>query len=203
LTDGAAWDIATCVQRTEVAIRDLPGPKTFLRVLTVGIGNGVSTDTCDSIARAGNGISVYVNQGEAMAGKCARLIRAARTPPVVDLEVFWPGHDEAMELGKDDADIELVEAETAPSDLVQPEPVSLFQDNAEKDCNDVGPPPKPKVTLPSPPAIQQAPIIPISSRGQKLSSMPSYPIHASQKARLFFLLPKSVVRLQRQEAKWN
>ncbi|KAF9062035.1 hypothetical protein BDP27DRAFT_306672 [Rhodocollybia butyracea] len=76
LTEGSAWDVSTCVEYTLSARLALPEqimPGPFIRVFTLGIGSGASSDTCDSIARAGNGIAAYVKGGEPIAGKCARF----------------------------------------------------------------------------------------------------------------------------------
>ncbi|KAJ3872202.1 hypothetical protein F5051DRAFT_433221 [Lentinula edodes] len=54
----------------------------------MGIGNGVLSDMCESIAQAGGGMTVYVKQGEPLTGKCSRLVRAARTPEV-KINVVW------------------------------------------------------------------------------------------------------------------
>ncbi|KAJ3979804.1 hypothetical protein F5890DRAFT_833586 [Lentinula detonsa] len=94
LTDGSACDVSTCVSHTQAAPSTLPhsAPDSFISVFTVGIDDGASSDTCDSIARAGNGMAVYVKQGEAIAGKCARVVRAARSPQLVNIVVSWMGH---------------------------------------------------------------------------------------------------------------
>ncbi|KAJ4480226.1 hypothetical protein J3R30DRAFT_2596562 [Lentinula aciculospora] len=92
LTDGGVWGtiLQNCVTKVEKVIADRTSDKAFLRVFTVGIGNGVSTETCDRIARAGGGTSTYiVADNEQFIGKCTRLVRAARTPPIVDIKVTW------------------------------------------------------------------------------------------------------------------
>ncbi|KIK62195.1 hypothetical protein GYMLUDRAFT_242881 [Collybiopsis luxurians FD-317 M1] len=104
LTDGSSWDVQNCIRTVENATQTLVPPQNpvnseplnqnaFLRVFTLGIGDGASSDMCDSIARAGHGISIYVREGEEMLGKCARLVRAARTPPV-EVEILWPDEEE-------------------------------------------------------------------------------------------------------------
>ncbi|KAK1216972.1 hypothetical protein PQX77_020376 [Marasmius sp. AFHP31] len=164
LTDGAAWDVSTCVSHTRSALSNLATDDNFIRVFTVGIGSGASTDTCDSVAKAGNGFSVYVADNEPMVEKCARLVRAARSPPIRDLEVLWTGaktvEGEAgddFEMVEDDA-ATLTDKDTSTPESSQAAPVSLFDDASEDDKEDVGPPPKPNVTLPPLPGIQQAPL---------------------------------------------
>ncbi|KAK1226022.1 hypothetical protein PQX77_011021 [Marasmius sp. AFHP31] len=164
LTDGGAWDVPTCVSHTRSALSSVATEDNFIRVFTIGIGSGASTDTCDSIAKAGDGFSVYVDDNEPVVGKCARLVRAARSPPIRKLEVLWTGAGSAEV--DDDEDFELVDdaalkdaRDTATSESLKAvAPVSLFGDTSEDDKEDVGPPPKPEVTLPPPPVVQQAPL---------------------------------------------
>ncbi|KIK64074.1 hypothetical protein GYMLUDRAFT_83446 [Collybiopsis luxurians FD-317 M1] len=156
LTDGGAWDVPRCVSHTQTAVTGLPipnDPNSFVRVFTVGIGDGASTDTCDSIARAGGGISVYVKQGEPVTGKCARLVRAARIPQL-KIQVAWG-------LPEDEDDFEIIEDASATPDAKTPtaKTISLFDDDAmDVDPQSTGPLPKPNPTLPPPARIQQAPV---------------------------------------------
>jgi len=89
LTDGAAWDVHECISKTEAAIRERSTTENFLRVFTVGLGDGASTDTCDGIARAGRGMSTYIitPDQQTFLGQCKRLLAAARTLPVSDFNV--------------------------------------------------------------------------------------------------------------------
>lgn len=90
LTDGAAWDIKECIATTETAIRTRSTPQNFMRVFTLGLGDGASTETCDGISRAGRGTATYIVTAEqSFLGKCVRLILAARTPPVTNFKIFW------------------------------------------------------------------------------------------------------------------
>ncbi|KAF9265841.1 VIT-domain-containing protein [Marasmius fiardii PR-910] len=166
LTDGSAWDISSCVKNTREALSTFATPENFIRVFSLGIGDGASTDTCDSIAIAGQGFSVFVAANEPVMGKCARLVRAARTPPIRDLEVLWTGKENNIESeASDDDDFEMVENDAATAkDVPQTStkrstPISLFDDsdNLMNMDTDVGPPPKPEVTLPPTPRIQEAP----------------------------------------------
>ncbi|KDR70953.1 hypothetical protein GALMADRAFT_144419 [Galerina marginata CBS 339.88] len=90
LTDGAAWDVKECIAATEAAVRARTTPQNFMRVFTVGLGDGVSTETCDGIARAGHGFATYVVTAEpSFLGKAVRLVLAARTPPITKFKIFW------------------------------------------------------------------------------------------------------------------
>ncbi|KAF5391076.1 hypothetical protein D9757_003112 [Collybiopsis confluens] len=168
LTDGAAWDVATCTSHTETALATLPASNdvsSFIRVFTVGIGNGASSRTCDSIARAGHGISIYVKQGEPVVGKCARLVRAARTPPINDLTILWTSGELQETFGESEGEFEMLdhpekEAPTAKETVAAT--ISLFDDGLSVTGNEdhsIGPPPTPDPTLPLPPVIQQTPLV--------------------------------------------
>jgi hypothetical protein len=90
LTDGAAWDIKECIATTEAAIRSQSTPQNFMRVFTLGLGDGASTETCDGISRAGRGFATYIVTAEqSFLGKCVRLVLAARTPPITNFKIFW------------------------------------------------------------------------------------------------------------------
>lgn len=150
LTDGDAWDIDNCCNITREA---LASPGEFIRVFTVGIGNSVSTDTVESIARAGRGISLYVQDNEPMTGKLARLVRAARAPHIDNIKVLWPGATE------DPDDFEIVEVEEQP--LNSQAPINLFDPDAEDIPQEVGPVPSPTVDPNAifVPNVQQAPLV--------------------------------------------
>ncbi|KAF9070050.1 hypothetical protein BDP27DRAFT_1324616 [Rhodocollybia butyracea] len=193
LTDGSAWDVSTCVENTlaaRLAVSQPNNPKSYIRVFTVGIGSGASTDTCDSIARAGEGMAVYVKEGEPITGKCARLVRAARTP-LVKVEVEWGVGSErgvqTNESGKVDIDddFEMVEGPSTTSSADPPKPapgpINLFGSDSTADNQlPTGPPPKPNPTLPPLPLIQQSPP----------TDIPSILLERERRYTQFFVLPK-------------
>ncbi|KAE9395328.1 hypothetical protein BT96DRAFT_1022000 [Gymnopus androsaceus JB14] len=166
---GGARDISTSVEHTRSALTNLPEPEnasSFIRVFTLGIGDGASSDTCESIARAGGGMAVYVKQGEAIVGKCARLVRAARTPHV-KVEVDWGVRVQSH--ADDDDDFVVIEdsqkVQTSTSSVkATTGTISLFSkddsiDNDDPQLHPTGPLPRPNPTLPPPPLIQQAPLV--------------------------------------------
>ncbi|KAH7907953.1 von Willebrand factor type A domain-containing protein, partial [Hygrophoropsis aurantiaca] len=157
LTDGGAWDMESCTNITKKAIQDHATDSTFMRVFTISLGQGASTATCDGIARAGGGMAVYIaTPEEEYLGKCARLVRAARTAPVSDIKVSWPGASQAARGGERERSV------------TSGAPVNLFQPDTNHAADDeVGP-------LPA--AVQQAPsVIPSffpSSRFQIFAIIP-------------------------------
>jgi hypothetical protein len=101
LTDGAAWDVHECISKTEAAIRERSTPENFMRVFTVGLGDGASTDTCDGIARAGRGMATYIitPHQQTFLGQCKRLLDAARTLPVSNFSVRMNNAPQGQNVG--------------------------------------------------------------------------------------------------------
>ncbi|KAG6874265.1 hypothetical protein C0992_007894 [Termitomyces sp. T32_za158] len=94
LTDGEVdRDDAIKAVRDAVAQAPISAP---LRVFTLGIGDGISTATCEGIATAGNGVCLYATQTETIIGKCARLFRAGRAPILRDVSIDWCIPDERL-----------------------------------------------------------------------------------------------------------
>ena len=60
LTDGKTEDICNIVTTVSQAIAKAERENRLLRVFVVGIGDGVSKDVCEGIARAGKGTAVYL-----------------------------------------------------------------------------------------------------------------------------------------------
>ncbi|ORY91748.1 von Willebrand factor type A domain-domain-containing protein [Leucosporidium creatinivorum] len=167
LTDGDAWDLEGVNAAVSTAVTSSPSTAP-LRVFVLGIGNSASTAMCEGIARAGNGTAQFVVDGESFTGKTARLLKAARSPQLLNVRLELPESAEAPEYSKDaEEEFELVEEQTE----VKKEGVekvsaslatlSLFDDSedplaATADSSRPFPPP-PAINLPPPPPIQQAP----------------------------------------------
>jgi hypothetical protein len=125
LTDGGQWDVQSCLTKVDQARKNLSTSTAYMRVFTVGIGDGVSTEMCDGIARVGNGASLYiVAPSQDYLKKSARLLRAARSPPFASVEVNW------------------FAANTQPSNppTTSSNPISLFQEDLEYEDEDAGAP---------------------------------------------------------------
>lgn len=82
--------------------------KAPVRTFTLGIGNGVSHALVEGIAKAGNGFSQTVGQGEKMDRKVVRMLKGALSPHINDytLEVKYANDSATSE---DDDDFEIVE----------------------------------------------------------------------------------------------
>ncbi|KAG6848080.1 hypothetical protein H0H93_003590 [Arthromyces matolae] len=95
VTDGAAWDVKDCMSITQQSIASKSTETNFMRVFTLGLGDGASTETCDGIARAGGGMATYIATAEqSFLGKCLRLVLGARTPPITNIKISW--EDESL-----------------------------------------------------------------------------------------------------------
>ncbi|KAG9061239.1 hypothetical protein KI688_007577 [Linnemannia hyalina] len=107
LTDGEVWDQDSLFAYLNKEIIETNAP---IRVFTLGIGNGVSHALIEGVAKAGNGFSQSVGEGEKMEGKVVRMLKGALTPHVVDytLEVRYASAEVKIE-DMDDDDFEIVE----------------------------------------------------------------------------------------------
>ncbi|GAA5929867.1 hypothetical protein JCM10213_002807 [Rhodosporidiobolus nylandii] len=166
LTDGDAWDLDNVYASVKSAV-SASTTATPLRLFVLGIGNSASTAMCEGIARHGNGLAQFCVDGESFTGKTTRLLKAARTPPILNARLdFGVKEQEEVE------DFEVVEAEAEgegnSEQKVKAEKVgegvaslSLFDETVDPLAE--GPtaplPPLEPVQLPPPSAVQQAPYV--------------------------------------------
>ncbi|KAF9355272.1 hypothetical protein BGX26_006786 [Mortierella sp. AD094] len=109
LTDGDIWDqdrLFSYLNKQVIESQDL------IRVFTLGIGSGVSHSLVEGVAKAGNGFSQSVDEGEKMQSKVVRMLKGALSPHVTDytLEVKYSDKDSVADV--DDDDFEIVEKVT-------------------------------------------------------------------------------------------
>ena len=60
-----------------------------LRLFILGIGYDVSSDVCESLAKAGGGQYLLAVSQESILVKCTSLLRAGRTSTITDINVNW------------------------------------------------------------------------------------------------------------------
>ncbi|KAL0581376.1 hypothetical protein V5O48_000640 [Marasmius crinis-equi] len=90
LTDGEVWDDAEMADRIVSSVQSLSTPTNAqLKINVLGIGSGVSTQMCQDIARAGNGVCLFAIEAEDIFVSCIRLLGAGRTPHVKDVSIDW------------------------------------------------------------------------------------------------------------------
>jgi hypothetical protein len=140
LTDGDIWHQEELFAYLNEQVKETDGK---IRLFPLGIGNGVSSALIEGLARAGNGFSQSVQEGERLDNSVVRMLRGALTPHITDytLEVKYE---------KDDDDFELIDRVTeslkvllSNADNTQPKPqeprptISLFDANAEPEKDDM------------------------------------------------------------------
>ncbi len=105
LTDGEVWDQSALFDYLNKSVNESKAP---IRIFTLGIGNGVSHALIEGMAKAGNGFSQTVGEGEKMDMKVVRMLKGALSPHVNDytLEVKYKNNAATPE---EDDDFEIVE----------------------------------------------------------------------------------------------
>ncbi|KAJ7260923.1 hypothetical protein B0H12DRAFT_1231661 [Mycena haematopus] len=134
----------------------------YVRVSVLGIGNSASTAMCEGIARVGNGTCMLVGEDETtFTGKIARMLRAAKTPPIAELSIDW-GHSVAAKESNEKVptspacdDFEIVEEVSEKTKKT----LNIFDEGIKDplESNTTPPPPPPEVVLPPVSPVQQTP----------------------------------------------
>ncbi|KAI1672081.1 hypothetical protein L13192_02940 [Pyrenophora tritici-repentis] len=145
LTDGKIWRQQQLFSYLNQSVLESKDP---IRVFTLGVGMGVSHALIEGIAKAGNGFSQTVGDGEKMDKKIVRMLKGALSPHITDytLEVKYGNRDLSKPPSDDDMDdfeiiekvvdslkvkLDLEEEETGPEKTQQP--ISLFDPAADPD----------------------------------------------------------------------
>ncbi|KAK7048813.1 vault protein inter-alpha-trypsin domain-containing protein [Favolaschia claudopus] len=156
LTDGDAWDLDGVREEVETTVTAAQ-KSAPLQVSVLGIGDSVSTAMCEGIARSGNGTCILVGEQEtSFTGKVARLLKAAKTPPISNISVDWGRVVEAVK-GPEavEEDFEMVDDVVATS---KSKTLNVFDESVDPIAvEETAPPPAPPVNLPPPSAVQQSP----------------------------------------------
>ncbi|KAF7331209.1 hypothetical protein MSAN_02439600 [Mycena sanguinolenta] len=167
LTDGDAWDLNGVLGQVKGAVEKAP-KDAYVRVSVLGIGNSASTAMCEGMARVGNGVCMMVGEEEtSFTGKIARMLKAAKTPPISDISVDWGrSSDETKEKEKqatppDDDDFEMVEEVTEKGKEPEKKTLNIFDESVDDpiQIESTPAPPPPPVVLPDFPSVQQAPFV--------------------------------------------
>lgn len=142
LTDGQIWEQEVLFSWLNDEVRRSKAP---LRLFSLGIGDAVSHALIEGLARAGNGFAQSVLENEKLDSKVVRMLKGCLSPHIADytLEVKYDKEDD------DDDDFEMVERVTdglrvllneTPAEKAEmnakPEPISLFDTNADPDKED-------------------------------------------------------------------
>ncbi|KAJ6476258.1 von Willebrand factor type A domain-containing protein [Mycena sanguinolenta] len=161
LTDGQAWDLDGVFKEVKDAVAKAP-LQAYLRVFVLGIGNSASTAMCEGIARVGNGTCMMVGEQEMnFTGKIARMLKAACTPVITNIEVDWGVHSVEVDAATDEDEFVIVSDEENTRDVQgkgKGKELTLFDETLDPLQMDMQPaPPPPEAVLPPLPSIQQSP----------------------------------------------
>ncbi|RUP42745.1 von Willebrand factor type A domain-containing protein [Jimgerdemannia flammicorona] len=97
LTDGEVSNASTVIDRTKRHVRDRRhATSKGLRVFTLGVGNSVSHQLVDGVARMGRGYSQYVGETERLERKIVQMLKNALQSPVTDYKVTWTADEERI-----------------------------------------------------------------------------------------------------------
>lgn len=119
--------------------------KNGTRVFTLGIGDSVSRQLVDGVARVGRGDAQYIGSNERMEKKVIALLKKALQPSMEDLKITWTDDTSMTSSGLKSEKVQ-----------EQPKSISLF-DSSLEDPLEISKAAKEIETLSNPPSIQQAP----------------------------------------------
>ncbi|RGB40839.1 von Willebrand factor type A domain-containing protein [Rhizophagus diaphanus] len=90
LTDGEVWNVDQIVR---LVSQNEEKKKDDLRLFSLGIGDSVSHNLVESVARAGKGYAQFVTNDERMDKKVIGMLKNALKPPVKDYNITWTDVD--------------------------------------------------------------------------------------------------------------
>ncbi|KAJ3417413.1 hypothetical protein HDV05_004878 [Chytridiales sp. JEL 0842] len=128
LTDGEVWDSQSLFTyiKAKVQLSQELNKDAFFRVFALGIGNDVSHDLVEGMARHGGGFAQFVVEGEKLTGKVVKMVKSAVLPPLSDYKVNWVGDWKLME----EDTFELVEKPKKEISLFAKDPMDLEGEKA-------------------------------------------------------------------------
>src|SRR6266480_7595515 len=138
ITDGAVWNVDQIV---ELVREHEERKKDDLRLFSLGIGDSVSHNLVESVARSGKGYAQFVTNNERMDKKVIGMLKNALKPPIKDYKIIWTDID-YLELSES-------EAEVTPMKVDKPV-ISFMSDETE-------PPPRPPSNIFTNIKVRQAP----------------------------------------------
>ncbi|GBB90907.1 hypothetical protein RclHR1_00180045 [Rhizophagus clarus] len=127
ITDGEVWNVDEVV---ELVSKNEEKKKDDLRLFSLGIGDSVSHNLVESVARAGKGYAQFVTNDERMDKKVIEMLKNALKPPIKDYKITWTDAD-LLESTEDDNQSAISfmsdETESLPSTKVQQAPYIIPQ----------------------------------------------------------------------------
>ncbi|GBB90906.1 hypothetical protein RclHR1_00180044 [Rhizophagus clarus] len=94
ITDGGVWNVDQIV---ELVRENEEKKKDDLRFFSLGIGDSVSYNLVESVARAGKGYAQFVTNNERIDKKIIGMLKNALKPPIKDYNITWANHVEPLE----------------------------------------------------------------------------------------------------------
>ncbi|CAG8476693.1 11290_t:CDS:10 [Funneliformis mosseae] len=138
ITDGEVYNVDEVV---ELIREKEEKKKDDLRIFSLGIGDSVSHDLVESVARVGRGYSQFVTTNERMDKKVIGMLKNSLKPPIKDYKITWTDVDFS----------ESTEKEVIPMEEDKPI-ISLYSDKTE-------PPPSPPSNIFTDIKVRQAPYL--------------------------------------------
>jgi hypothetical protein len=86
ITDGEVWNVDQIVR---LVSKNEEKKKDDLRLFSLGIGDSVSHNLVESVARAGKGYAQFVTNDERMDKKVTGMLKNALKPPIKDYNITW------------------------------------------------------------------------------------------------------------------
>uniref|UniRef100_U9TBN8 VWA-like protein n=1 Tax=Rhizophagus irregularis (strain DAOM 181602 / DAOM 197198 / MUCL 43194) TaxID=747089 RepID=U9TBN8_RHIID len=139
ITDGEVWNVDQIV---ELVSKHEEEKNDDLRLFSLGIGDSVSHNLVESVARAGKGYAQFVTNDERMDKKVIGMLKNALKPPIKDYNITWT---EVNLLDEKELDM-------TPIEVDKPTISFMSDDNTE-------PPSPPPSDIFSDIKVQQAPYI--------------------------------------------
>ncbi|EXX51660.1 hypothetical protein RirG_259720 [Rhizophagus irregularis DAOM 197198w] len=126
LTDGEVWNVDQIVR---LVSQNEEKKKDVLRLFSLGIGDSVSHNLVESVARAGKGYAQFVTNDERMDKKVIGMLKNALKPPVKDYNITWTNVDLSESKEKKELQAEVKSATSFTNDNTEsPPPSDIFSD---------------------------------------------------------------------------
>ncbi|CAJ0826015.1 13819_t:CDS:2, partial [Entrophospora sp. SA101] len=144
LTDGKVWEVDKIIELINQNVEDKK-QKNDLRIFTLGIGNGVSHNLVESVARSGNGYAEFVTNKERMDKKILGMLKNAVKPPINDYKIKWTTSYDKQDEDENKLFNYLFEVEGAKKkEEKKDKPVISFYSNQQPTSTTTKKPKKPK-----------------------------------------------------------
>ncbi|POG81537.1 uncharacterized protein OCT59_011934 [Rhizophagus irregularis] len=138
LTDGEVWNVDQIVR---LVSQNEEKKKDVLRLFSLGIGDSVSHNLVESVARAGKGYAQFVTNDERMDKKVIGMLKNALKPPVKDYNITWTNVDLSESKEKKELQAEVKSATSFTNDNTEsPSQSDIFIDTKVQQAPYIIPP---------------------------------------------------------------